>query len=196
MILWAHMNDFLTLIPKDQNYYRNWQIRRLYWKKAANLKKMKIEIGSIANMFWYIMNYQYANFGAFITSWAFLWQISIWDLVALFPAWLNPQPMRLPHPLLHQSPSASRCRQTTYGSRSSHRGNVPRCERWIAIGLFVLPGIINYLQHGRDGERSPPRDPKKSPLLFNPYSAGIDFSRQNLTSVDVRVWRLKSITAL
>ena len=24
-------------------------------------------------------------------------------------------------------------------------------------------------------------------------SAGIDFSRQNLTSVDVRLWRLKSI---
>ena len=31
---------------------------------------------------------------------------------------------------------------------------------------------------------------------FNPYSAGIDFSRQNLTSVDVRFWRLKSIPAL
>ena len=30
----------------------------------------------------------------------------------------------------------------------------------------------------------------------NPYSAVIDFSRQNLTSVDVRFWRLKSITAL
>ena len=31
---------------------------------------------------------------------------------------------------------------------------------------------------------------------LNPYSAVIDFSRQNLTSVDVRFWRLKSITAL
>ena len=31
---------------------------------------------------------------------------------------------------------------------------------------------------------------------FNPYSAGTDFSRQNLTSVDVRFWRLKSIPAL
>ena len=31
---------------------------------------------------------------------------------------------------------------------------------------------------------------------FNPYSAGIDFSRQNVTSVDVRFWRLKSIPAL
>ena len=30
----------------------------------------------------------------------------------------------------------------------------------------------------------------------NPYSAGIDFSRQNLTSVDVRFWPLKSIPAL
>ena len=28
---------------------------------------------------------------------------------------------------------------------------------------------------------------------INPYSAGIDFSRQNLTSVDVRFWRLKSL---
>ena len=31
---------------------------------------------------------------------------------------------------------------------------------------------------------------------INPYSAGIDFSRQNLTSVDVSFWRLKSIPAL
>ena len=30
----------------------------------------------------------------------------------------------------------------------------------------------------------------------NSYSAGIDFSRQNLTSVDVKFWRLKSIPAL
>ena len=28
------------------------------------------------------------------------------------------------------------------------------------------------------------------------YSAGIDFSRQNLTSTDVRFWRLKSVPAL
>ena len=35
-------------------------------------------------------------------------------------------------------------------------------------------------------------------LLCNidPYNAGIDFSRQNLTSVDVRFCRLKSIPAL
>ena len=31
---------------------------------------------------------------------------------------------------------------------------------------------------------------------LNPYSAGIDVSRQNLTSVDVRFWRLMSIPAL
>ena len=31
---------------------------------------------------------------------------------------------------------------------------------------------------------------------FNPYSAGMDFSRQNLTSVDVRFWRRKSIHAV
>ena len=33
-------------------------------------------------------------------------------------------------------------------------------------------------------------------LALNPYSAGIDFSRQILTFVDVRFWRLKSIHAL
>ena len=32
--------------------------------------------------------------------------------------------------------------------------------------------------------------------LINPYSAGTDFSRQNLTSVDVRFCRLKSIPKL
>ena len=40
----------------------------------------------------------------------------------------------------------------------------------------------------------------KHALIFirelNPYSAGIDFSRQNLTSADVRFSRLKSISAL
>ena len=35
-----------------------------------------------------------------------------------------------------------------------------------------------------------------SVVRVNPYSAGIDFSRQNLASVDVRLWRLKSIPAL
>ena len=30
---------------------------------------------------------------------------------------------------------------------------------------------------------------------FNPYIAGVDFSRQTLTSVDVRFWRLKSTPA-
>ena len=36
----------------------------------------------------------------------------------------------------------------------------------------------------------------KCPSIIIPYNAGIDFSRQNLTSVDVRFWRLKSIPAL
>ena len=31
---------------------------------------------------------------------------------------------------------------------------------------------------------------------FQPFSVGIDFSRQNLTSIDVRFWRPKSIPAL
>ena len=33
-------------------------------------------------------------------------------------------------------------------------------------------------------------------LSFNSYSEGIDFSRQNLTSVDARFWQLKWIPAL
>ena len=33
-------------------------------------------------------------------------------------------------------------------------------------------------------------------LLIIPFSTGTDFRRQNLTSVDVKLWRLKSITAL
>ena len=37
---------------------------------------------------------------------------------------------------------------------------------------------------------------KSQPPLRDPYSAGIDFSCQNLTSVDVRFWRLMSIPAL
>ena len=36
----------------------------------------------------------------------------------------------------------------------------------------------------------------ENPKDFNPYSAGIDFSRHNLTSTDVRFWRLKPIPAL
>ena len=33
-------------------------------------------------------------------------------------------------------------------------------------------------------------------LTLYSYSAGIDISRQNLTSIDVRFWQLKSIPAL
>ena len=32
--------------------------------------------------------------------------------------------------------------------------------------------------------------------IVKPFSAGTDFRRHNLTSVDVRLWRLKSIPAL
>ena len=33
-------------------------------------------------------------------------------------------------------------------------------------------------------------------MFINPYGVEIDFKRQNLTSVDVNFWRLKSIPAL
>ena len=36
----------------------------------------------------------------------------------------------------------------------------------------------------------------KNNPAFHPCGAGIHFSRQNLTSADVRFWRLKSIPAL
>ena len=35
-----------------------------------------------------------------------------------------------------------------------------------------------------------------SVFVLGPYSVGIDFSRQNLKSVDVRFWSLKSIPEL
>ena len=38
--------------------------------------------------------------------------------------------------------------------------------------------------------------PEREGDYFNPYSVGTDFSRQNLTSIDVRFWRLKSIPTL
>ena len=46
---------------------------------------------------------------------------------------------------------------------------------------FKHPIIISQIQAQDEG---------------NPYSAGIDFICQNLTSVDVRFWRLKSIPAM
>ena len=33
-------------------------------------------------------------------------------------------------------------------------------------------------------------------IIFNPFSAGTVFRRQNLTSKDVRFWRLKTLPAL
>ena len=52
--------------------------------------------------------------------------------------------------------------------------------RWLSGGL-----ILNHCLQG-----SPHTN------MINPYSAGIDFRRQILTSTDVRIWRLKSIPAL
>ena len=57
----------------------------------------------------------------------------------------------------------------------------------IIIVLFSFSYSFEYLCYGSTAIR-----------FFFPcsYSAGIDFSRQNLTSTDVRFWRLKSIAAL
>ena len=40
------------------------------------------------------------------------------------------------------------------------------------------------------------KNTSNSMVLVNPYSAGIDFRHQNLTSVDFRFWHLKSIPTL
>ena len=52
--------------------------------------------------------------------------------------------------------------------------------RWLSGGL-----MLNHCLQGSPNNN-----------MINPYSAGIDFRRQILTSVDVRIWRLKSIPAL
>ena len=52
-----------------------------------------------------------------------------------------------------------------------------RCEGWALKRWFFPIHLITY-------------------KYFHTYSAGIDFRRQNLTSTDVRFWRLKSIPAL
>ena len=38
--------------------------------------------------------------------------------------------------------------------------------------------------------------PDHAPMDAKPYSAGIDLRRHNLTSTDVRLWRLQSIRRL
>ena len=57
------------------------------------------------------------------------------------------------------------------------------CSIWNQLGLS---DSFEYLYYGSTAIRN----------IFYIYSAGIDISRQNLTSTDVRFWRLMSIPAL
>ena len=41
-----------------------------------------------------------------------------------------------------------------------------------------------------------PDEPGMNQDMLNPFNAGTVFRRQNVTSIDVRFWRLKSIPAL
>ena len=60
----------------------------------------------------------------------------------------------------------------------------PICaQRWPFIQFHLKTVYLRFQRH-------------KDFIRVNPYSAGIDFSRQNLTSVDVRFWRLKIILSL
>ena len=56
---------------------------------------------------------------------------------------------------------------------------------------MVISGAVNsllnwFIEHKTTGPVA-----SQWTMVFNPYSAGIDFSHQNLTSADVRSWRLK-----
>ena len=57
-------------------------------------------------------------------------------------------------------------------------------------GLVIWPLGFRQLSHS---SQMPNDALMHGEGLINPYSAGSDFSRQNLTSTDVRFWRLKSI---
>ena len=63
-------------------------------------------------------------------------------------------------------------------------------ELWASVG--PAGPQLKQICHKRRAERR--ADNRVG--VFRAYNAGIDFSRQNLTSVDVRFWRLKSIPAL
>ena len=80
-----------------------------------------------------------------------------------------------------------------------YRGSYGSYKPWKPKGFFQFEIIINVLFSRFSYFRL-----IWIPMLwvyghwkyFHPYSAGIDFRRHNLTSTDVRLWRLKSIPAL
>ena len=74
------------------------------------------------------------------------------------------------------------------GSGANHYPRVP--------ALFVFEIIINILVCSFWFIWIPMLWVYGQQKYFHSYSAGIDFSRQNLTSTDVRFWRLESIPAL
>ena len=58
----------------------------------------------------------------------------------------------------------------------------------------IGPGKTHENQHYYANLKS--HLPRYQDYILYSYCAGVDFSRQNRTSVDVRFWRLKSIPAL
>ena len=54
------------------------------------------------------------------------------------------------------------------------------------MSYLALSGSFEYLCYWFPAFRN----------MFDSYSAGVDFSRQNLTSTDVRFWRIKTVPAL
>ena len=56
----------------------------------------------------------------------------------------------------------------------------------IIIHVLALSTSFEYLYYGSTAII----------IIFCSFSTGIDFRRQNLSSTDVRFWRLKSIPAL
>ena len=87
---------------------------------------------------------------------------------------------------------------------SLQRGDFPAT----AIQEKCQPQIANYVLfwwsshqaqqvlHNFAAKLRVPKGAFRWGIWFNPFSAGTVFRRQNLTSVDVRFWRLKTIHAL
>ena len=64
------------------------------------------------------------------------------------------------------------------------------------LNLYIYVNVTKYFCFVTTTLMPPPLSLYIIAIALNPHSAGIVFRRQNLTSVDVRFWRPKSIPAL
>ena len=79
--------------------------------------------------------------------------------------------------------------------KKTHSPHLQRSLSTAGVWSLSLTVNINCLRT-RTGQTHPLTAKACRNARFNPFSAGTVFRRQNLTSVDVRFWRLKTIHAL